>query len=188
MKNGKLVTVCGEQALVVSHLSSFSYPEPEEVIGTQFQAVSLIDKDVKRGVSISSLKDTQRLVNDGITGGWGTILDLLENKHCEGLGFSPTSKKIAKGSRFVRLIKETFRSGGFINPTFLEVSAIIEDDDSTWEPYCDDPEYDIEAQDAYVPFYFPHQENLNISLGQKMKQMKPMSLWKTILKMFRPTS
>lgn len=34
VKNGKLVIVCGEHALVVSHLSSFSYLEPEEAVGT----------------------------------------------------------------------------------------------------------------------------------------------------------
>lgn len=34
VKNRKLVTVCGEQVLIVSHLSSFSYVEPEDSIGT----------------------------------------------------------------------------------------------------------------------------------------------------------
>ncbi|XP_050876724.1 uncharacterized protein LOC127080448 [Lathyrus oleraceus] len=160
VKNGKLVTVCGEKTLVVSHLSSFSYLEPEEDVGTQFQALSLIEKDIKRGVSISSFKDAQRLVNDGITDGWGIILDLPENKHREGSGFSPTSKKIAEGSRSVRSIKETFHSGGFINPTLPEVSVVNEDNDSTWEPYYDDTEYDLEAEDAYVPFYFPHHREL----------------------------
>lgn len=42
VKKGKLVTICGEQALIASHLSSFSYLEPEEAVGTQFQALSLI--------------------------------------------------------------------------------------------------------------------------------------------------
>lgn len=44
VKNEKLVTVCGEKILVVSHLSSFSYLGPEEVVGTQFQTLSLIEK------------------------------------------------------------------------------------------------------------------------------------------------
>ncbi|XP_050875824.1 uncharacterized protein LOC127079489 [Lathyrus oleraceus] len=165
VKKGKLVTVYGEKTLVVSHLSSLSYLEPKEAVGTQFQALTLIDKDVKRGVSISSFKDAQRLINDGITDGWGTFLDLPENKHREGLGFSPTSKKIAEGSRFVCSIKETFHNEGFINPTLLEVSVVTKDDDSAWEPYCDDPEYDIEADDAYVPFYFPHHRKLEYIPG-----------------------
>ncbi|XP_050909412.1 uncharacterized protein LOC127123212 [Lathyrus oleraceus] len=112
VKNGKLGTVCGEKTLVVSHLSSFSYLEPEEDVGTQFQALSLTDKDVKRGVSISSFKDAQRLVNN-------------------------------------------------------EVSVVTEDNDSTWEPYCDDPEYDLEAEDAYVPFYFPHHRELEYIPGSE---------------------
>lgn len=65
----KLVTVCWEKARVMSHLSYFSYLKPEEAVGTQFQSLSLIEKDVKRGVSISSFKDAQGLVNDGIIDG-----------------------------------------------------------------------------------------------------------------------
>jgi len=36
VKNGKLVIVGGEKALLVSHLSSFSYVEVEDEIGTSF--------------------------------------------------------------------------------------------------------------------------------------------------------
>ena len=36
VKNGKLVIVSGEKALLVSHLSSFSYAEVEDGIGTPF--------------------------------------------------------------------------------------------------------------------------------------------------------
>src|SRR3954471_24046760 len=41
IRNEKLVTVCGERALIVSNLSSFSDIEPKEVVGTKFQALSL---------------------------------------------------------------------------------------------------------------------------------------------------
>ncbi|KAI5387006.1 hypothetical protein KIW84_073235 [Lathyrus oleraceus] len=41
MKNGKLVIVGGENALLVSHLSSFSYVEVEDEVGTPFQALSI---------------------------------------------------------------------------------------------------------------------------------------------------
>lgn len=103
-------------------------------------------------------------------------MDLPKNKHREGLGFSHTSKKIAEGSRSVCSIKETFHSGGFINPTWLEVSTITEDDDSTWEPYCDDPEYDLEAEDAYVPFYFPHHRELEYIHGLEDEAVKANSI------------
>ncbi|KAI5384391.1 hypothetical protein KIW84_071415 [Lathyrus oleraceus] len=91
---------------------------------------------------------------------------------------------IAEGSKSFRSIKETFHCGGFINATFPEVSAITEVDDSVWEPYCDDPEYDLEAEDAYVPFYFPQHKELEYIPGSDDEQLKPMPLWKTILKMF----
>lgn len=42
----------------------------------------------------------------------------------------------------------------------LEVIVITQDDDSSWEPYYNDLEYDLEAEDAYVPFYFPHHREL----------------------------
>ena len=41
VKNGKLVIVGGEKALLVSHLSSFSYVEAKDEIGTPFQALSI---------------------------------------------------------------------------------------------------------------------------------------------------
>jgi hypothetical protein len=36
VKNGKLVIVGGEKAVLVSHLSSFSYVEAEDEVGTPF--------------------------------------------------------------------------------------------------------------------------------------------------------
>ena len=42
VKNGKLVIVGGEKALLVSHLSSFSYVEAEDEVRTPFQPLSLL--------------------------------------------------------------------------------------------------------------------------------------------------
>lgn len=79
------------------HLLSFSYVEPEDVIGTQFQALSIVDQDIKRsGPSIFSLKDAQKMVKSGATNGWGEVVILPENKSREGLGFSSSSAKIVK--------------------------------------------------------------------------------------------
>ena len=44
MKNGKLVIVGGEKALLVSHMSSFSYVEAKDEIGTPFQALYIAAK------------------------------------------------------------------------------------------------------------------------------------------------
>lgn len=46
VRKGKLVTVYGEEALVVSHLSSFSFVDAEDEIGTQFQTLSVADKNI----------------------------------------------------------------------------------------------------------------------------------------------
>ena len=54
---------------------------------------------------MASLKDAQRAVQEGQAAGWGQLIQLLENKHKEGLGFSPTSGASTG----------TFYSAGFTN-------------------------------------------------------------------------
>ncbi|XP_050896675.1 uncharacterized protein LOC127103462 [Lathyrus oleraceus] len=66
MKNGKLVIVGGEHAMLVSHLSSFSYIDADEVVGTLFQAFSIVDNIIKKnGSSMTSLKDAQQVMENG---------------------------------------------------------------------------------------------------------------------------
>ena len=64
MKNGKLVIVGREKALLVSHLSSFRYVEVEEEVGTPFQALSIAEVK-KTGAPMSSFKDAQKIIKDG---------------------------------------------------------------------------------------------------------------------------
>ena len=59
VKEGKLVVVEGEEAMLISNLSSFSHIDAEEAIGTQFQALTLEDKRMK-GASIYSFRDAKR--------------------------------------------------------------------------------------------------------------------------------
>jgi hypothetical protein len=44
-------------------------------------------------VSISSLKDAQKVVESGLSIGWGQVVTLPENNHGESLGFFPSSAK-----------------------------------------------------------------------------------------------
>jgi hypothetical protein len=126
VKNGKLVTVSGEEALLVSHLSAFSFISVGDVDGTSFQGLSLEDENAKRGgASISSLKDAQKVVQDGLSSGWGQVIDLPENKYREGLGFFPSARSV-KPSTVIGPIKGIFHSVGFIH-TPPEANAIIED-------------------------------------------------------------
>jgi hypothetical protein len=64
VKNWKLVIVGGEKALLVSHLSSFSYVEAEDEVGTPFQALS-IAAEKRVGAPMSSLKDAKKIVEEG---------------------------------------------------------------------------------------------------------------------------
>ncbi|XP_050895005.1 uncharacterized protein LOC127101595 [Lathyrus oleraceus] len=67
VKNGKLVIIGGEKALLVSHLSSFTYVEAKEKVGTSFQALSVAVETQKTGASMSSLKDARDVVQAGGT-------------------------------------------------------------------------------------------------------------------------
>ena len=58
VKNGKLVIVGGEKALLVSHLSSFSYVEVEDEVGTLFQALSIAEEK-RVGACMSFFKDAK---------------------------------------------------------------------------------------------------------------------------------
>ena len=59
VREGKVVIINGEQALLISHLSSFSIVEAYEVaVGTQFQALS-VDNIRKNENFVVSLKDAQ---------------------------------------------------------------------------------------------------------------------------------
>ncbi|XP_050889248.1 uncharacterized protein LOC127094461 [Lathyrus oleraceus] len=110
VKNGKLVVVGGEQAMLVSHLSSFSYTDVDEAGGMSFQALSIDNVAIKKsGESMSSLKDAQFVVDNGQSAKWGQIIELAENKNIAGLGFSPSVTR-----RDLKRIQEVFHSIGFI--------------------------------------------------------------------------
>lgn len=92
VKNGKLVIMGGEQAMLVSHLSLFLYIDADEVEGTSFQDLSLSVDDIasrKNEESMASLRDAQHVVENGQYARWGQVVELAENKNKVGLGFSP---------------------------------------------------------------------------------------------------
>ena len=86
VKNGKLVIVGREKALLVSHLSSFSYVEAEDGVGTLFQALS-IAAEKRVGAPMSSLKDARKIVEEGNVDQWGRMVEVSDNKGITGLGF-----------------------------------------------------------------------------------------------------
>ena len=71
VREGKMVIINGEQALLISHLSSFSIVEANEAaVETQFQALS-IDNIRKNESYVVSLKDAQQVVRNSHNAVWG---------------------------------------------------------------------------------------------------------------------
>lgn len=111
---------------MISSLSSFSYIDDEEYLGTQFQALSLENKGKKKqGASISSFRDAQELVRSGETRGWGSVLSLLDNRERTGLGFSP--EEAFESERRNKDLKKIFKSVGFVNQPSPNVNVILEE-------------------------------------------------------------
>jgi hypothetical protein len=81
--NGQIVTVCGEEEILVSHLSSFKYVEVDgeihETLCQAFETVALegvaCAEQRKPGASISSYKQAKEVVNSGKAEGWGKMVD-----------------------------------------------------------------------------------------------------------------
>src|ERR1051325_5955899 len=126
--NGKLVTTIGEQALLVSHLSTFSFITADDVEGTQFQGLSLEDESTKKGrSSISFYKEAVQIVKNSNVAGWGQVINPVNNETKTGLGFAPVFPRANERDETLRPIKEVFHSGGFLNPILQEVNVLIDE-------------------------------------------------------------
>jgi hypothetical protein len=123
VKNKKLVVVGGEKALLVSNLSSFSYIDAEDEVGTQFQALS-IDKPIeKKSPSFTSYRDAKLAIECGAVAGLGKVLELEDNRSRAGIGYGSGACNE----------QGLFTSGGFIHadqPAEEEAAAIIEEEDA----------------------------------------------------------
>ncbi|KAI5443780.1 hypothetical protein KIW84_012430 [Lathyrus oleraceus] len=120
VKNKKLVVVGGEKALLVSHLSSFSYIDAEDEVGTPFQALSIAEPIEKRTPSFASYKDAKLAIKRGATAGLGKMVELEDNKSRAGIGYSSG----------VSNTQGLFKSGGFIHTgQDEEAAAILEEDE-----------------------------------------------------------
>jgi hypothetical protein len=130
VREGKLVIVNGEEALLVSHLSAFSFISAEGLDGTSFQGLSIEEKGPnKTETSMASLKDALRVMEKGEDPNWGQLRQLPENKNGTGLGFTP-STRMGKPGVVQRPFEDTFRSAGFINVP-PEIGVIVEDGEET---------------------------------------------------------
>ncbi|KAI5388793.1 hypothetical protein KIW84_074451 [Lathyrus oleraceus] len=64
---------------MVSHLSSFSYVEAQDEVGTPFQALS-IAAEKRVGAHMSSLKDARNIVEEDNVDQWGRMVEVSDNK------------------------------------------------------------------------------------------------------------
>ncbi|KAI5396067.1 hypothetical protein KIW84_062311 [Lathyrus oleraceus] len=120
VKNKKLVVVAGERALLVSHLSSFSYIDAEDEVGTPFQDLSIAEPIEKRTPSFASYKDAKLAIEHGATAGLGKMIELEDNKSRAAIGYSSG----------VSNTQGLFKNGGFIHTSQdKEAASILEKDE-----------------------------------------------------------
>ncbi|GAU43712.1 hypothetical protein TSUD_179950 [Trifolium subterraneum] len=125
VREGKLVIVNGEEALLVSHLSAFSYIGADVEDGTAFQGLSIEEGSLEKAKApMKSVKDAQKVIQGDVASHWGRPVQLPENKKKEGLGCTP-STKMSKPNVIRKPFADIFRGAGFINAP-PETNAIIE--------------------------------------------------------------
>ncbi|KAI5384918.1 hypothetical protein KIW84_071779 [Lathyrus oleraceus] len=160
VKNGKLIVVGGEKALLVSHLSSFTYVDAEKEVGTSFQALSIADELKKTRAPMSSLKDAQEAIQAGSINKWGRIAEVADNKNIAGLGFQP-----GPFNANVKVMQPIFHSGGFIHGNDQHSAAIIEDCDE--DEACDN----FHEEKAIQPFE-KQIELVNLGFDDDVKEVE----------------
>lgn len=130
----RMITVDGEEDLLISHLTSFRYIEAsEESVEIPFQALEIAhDVHVEREIPISkdnpsfvSLKSAKLSLSVGKLDAWGSLVHVVEKKDKYGLGYIPSqSRKGLVPTKGVGRLEEVFCSGGISNDH--SVSAIEE--------------------------------------------------------------
>ncbi|XP_039682906.1 uncharacterized protein [Medicago truncatula] len=120
VSHGKLITVSGESAFLISNLSAFSVIGGSSSDGSSFQGFSAEGSVGKIETCMASLKDAQRVIQEGKTEVWGQLVELPENKRKEGVGFLNS-----RSGKFDPT-EGSFRSAGFIHDS-SEINAITDD-------------------------------------------------------------
>ncbi|KAI5438228.1 hypothetical protein KIW84_024102 [Lathyrus oleraceus] len=126
--NGRIITVCGEEDILVSNLSTFKYVEVEgeihETLCQAFESVQIKDaapvEEVKAGTSILSFKQARAVVDSGVAPGWGRLLELPVKEDKFGIGYQPVLTSTTLQGPI------TFSSAGIIQ--YGQVSAVDEED------------------------------------------------------------
>ncbi|XP_058775661.1 uncharacterized protein LOC131649933 [Vicia villosa] len=154
---GKIVTICGEEEHVVSHLASFKYIDVEgEVHETPCQAFEAVQtikipyvEKKKLEAPMSSLKEAKAVIESGHPKGWGRVLDLPIKQDKCGIGYQ---------------LGQSSSDGSFKKPgTFVPIkfsSAGIDKDHICAADNDTDSDYDIEE---WIKPCVPGQKSINWS-------------------------
>ncbi|KAI5394763.1 hypothetical protein KIW84_061398 [Lathyrus oleraceus] len=116
----QVVTVCGEEYIFVSHLSSFKYVEMDgEIWETPSQAFETVKMEnalcaKEEKPSISSYKQAAEVVKNGEAPGWGRMMDIAAKKDRFGVGYQPSRGSSRQGRG--RYQPFTFTSAGMLDP------------------------------------------------------------------------
>ncbi|KAI5398632.1 hypothetical protein KIW84_064124 [Lathyrus oleraceus] len=108
----QVVTVCGEEDIFVSHLSSFKYVEMDgeiwETPSQAFETVRVENAIFAKGEksSISSYKQAAEVVKNGEAPGWGKMMDITARKIDLGLVISRAEARLGR----TRVVAKTSRS------------------------------------------------------------------------------
>ena len=105
---------------LVSHLSSFSYIDAEDEIGTPFQALSIAEPIEKKSPSFASYRDVKLAIEYGAVAGLGKMIELEDNRFRAGIGYSSGAFNE----------HGLFKSGGFIHADQAEEAAVILEEDA----------------------------------------------------------
>src|ERR1051325_3844820 len=187
--NGKLVTISGEQALLVSHLSTFSFITADGIEGTQFKGLSLEDESTKKNKSsISSYKEATQIVKNGAAAGWGQVINPVNNETKTGLGFAPVLSKANERDETLRPIKKVFHNGGFLNPIPQEVNVLVDEGNEDnlsgseeWKTYLNNSKY-VSQEESHTPFYPPSDKFEGMFLQNNEEEIPPIppEVWDTL--------
>ncbi|XP_050897782.1 uncharacterized protein LOC127104649 [Lathyrus oleraceus] len=134
--DGQVVTICGEEDIFVSQLSSFKYVEMDgEIFETPSQAFETVKvenavfAEREKKSSIASYKQDVEVVKSGEAPGWGRVIDVVVKEDKFGIGYQ--SGQGSSGQNKGRRQPFTFTSAGMLDPG--RICAVGEETDSDCE-------------------------------------------------------
>ncbi|XP_050915893.1 uncharacterized protein LOC127130986 [Lathyrus oleraceus] len=119
--DGQVVTICGEEDIFVSQLSSFKYVEMDgEIFETRSHAFETVKvenavfAERERNSSIASYKQAVEVVKNGEAPGWGRVIDVAVKEDKFGIGYQ--SGQGSSGQNKGRCQPFIFTHAGMLDP------------------------------------------------------------------------